>query len=123
MKYNCHCGHSIIEHPKQGSCDVCRDRNRCEEFKEYLSPNMKLKEKLLGKIEDHIYAKDKPLLNPRNNREYWLFTEYWQLVSDFFNNLEKSNLDDFIDNEIEENKLRESFEKGEAEERRKNGIW
>lgn len=49
-----------------------------------------MKKELLRKIESEIFSKEKPLLNPKNNREYWLFTEYWQMVSDFFDEREKN---------------------------------
>ena len=33
---------------------------------------------------DYSDESDKPLLKPRNNREYWLFTEIHQRLTDFF---------------------------------------
>jgi hypothetical protein len=33
--------------------------------------------------------KEKELLKPRNNREYWLFTEIWQRCDDLFKKLKE----------------------------------
>ena len=32
---------------------------------------------------DYSAVSEKPLLVPRNNREYWLFTEIWQRLTEF----------------------------------------
>ena len=38
-------------------------------------------------LEDDYWGKEKSLLFPTNNREYWLFTEVWQRCRSFFDSL------------------------------------
>jgi len=35
---------------------------------------------------------DKPLLSPKNEREYWLFTEVWERCNGLFNSLKEIEL-------------------------------
>lgn len=46
--------------------------------------NKKAKEFLDSFSKDYSEESEKPDLVPRNNREYWLFTEVYQKLKDFF---------------------------------------
>ena len=40
---------------------------------------------------DYSDESEKTLLIPKNNREYWLFTEIWQRCKDYFNQMEDTS--------------------------------
>ncbi|HDY86549.1 MAG TPA: hypothetical protein ENH82_00355 [bacterium] len=49
-----------------------------------------LRKEFINQLEkDYSNLSEKPLLEPQNNREYWLFTEFWQRSDDLFKKLNR----------------------------------